>query len=487
MDLKDSGDFAGHALKPSTAAQGQLLAGSWHYAGGAYTVSVAEDGCLLFRERDLQARLTHQGIWFQGKLCSPGDLQHSLLRIRFCHGAGAVSNTKKDEEALWGPDVISHPGMPPDLGTQVIVTLKHGRVIRQGHHELRSFLCVIKSVMASNATILLVPPDNEVSRDSGRSRIGVLASSGMLSLLLDIRRVETAEQPRRNVLQGIVDLIARFKQERLVGSPVASVLLSKRRSHDNQQENMGEALAQSWNEREVGYIWGIGSKTVAGLLGTFEHALLQCVSTYFNAVFDIDLTGCSDSLLQLKAASAVLKPRFLNEFFHDTGAEEKDRRVMVTALHLAARTGDEGMCSVILQMKADVDPRLHILPQKRGIRGGVHSDSDGNHSERSYYLEIDSELSDDSSSCGSDSEYHVEPITPLRLALAFGHEKVARMLRDSGAKKIHFGYGEQQSAITYESVYLMADFPRHYKCLLYRKDETVKVRVGSYNLGFHDV
>jgi hypothetical protein len=241
---------------------------------------------------------------------------------------------------------------------------------------------------------------------------------------------------------------------------------------------------------EVDAAWW--QRCASEFLDTFDQAMLQCTSRFFNANIVLRGSG-SDRLLLLKVAS-LLHSRHgsINHMFRDTGVDpDTDPAIIyITPLHLAARTGNLALCSLLLAEKADVNATLQIA-EKPEIDDPLMEDYNGV-TER-LFLENWQNIG--TASLGRDMHgscfearysYSHDPVTPLKLALTFKHHKVIELLRTHD-EEVCEPDGTDNGAIFFDATYICCAERRIYKHLMYRRDPLSKVRVGSYNLGFNTI
>lgn len=184
-------------------------------------------------------------------------------------------------------------------------------------------------------------------------------------------------------------------------------------------------------------------------LTEFDQILLKATCLYFNALEYPASDGRANPERKLfrKAAYHVLDPgQNVDDLFWDTNADVDEFRLMegtpavcISALHLAARTGDSSMCEVLLKRQADVNVNVLLLPVP-DVDGSEYElcSPDVEGLPEALSLEMNTIPT---STCKSGDGYGYDVdfghVTPLRLAQHFGHTAVETLLRQRSGHNGH--------------------------------------------------
>lgn len=390
----------------------------------------------------------------------------------------AMQETTQYEGKQIHVDLNSHCRVP-DLGRHFTALL---------HSIDVNASCLILSVIDKHAA---QPSLQEISKISlplscvGDVVVGGTQRAGDAGPLQDIRRFILSQKLMRSLDAGVVSSLRVAVALPVLRDACNAEQIEHRIKHLTSAAQLdpaapGSSLDASWWQR-----------CASDFLDTFEQAMLQCTNRFFNASVVLRGSG-SDRLLLLKVASLLHSQHdSINNMFRDTAVDPDPHPALIyiTPLHLAARTGNLTLCSVLLAAKTDVNPTVHIA-EKPEIDCPEMEDYNGNPS-RAF---LDNWQNVGTASLGRDMHgscldarytYQHADVTPLKLALTFKHDDVVQLLLAHGGEMCESD-GNRDGAIFFDSTYICAE-RRVYKHLMYRRDPLSKVRVGSYNCGLDSV
>jgi len=185
-------------------------------------------------------------------------------------------------------------------------------------------------------------------------------------------------------------------------------------------------------------------------LTEFDQILLKTTCLYFNALECPATDGRANPECRLlrKAAYHVLDPaQNVDDLFEDVNADVDEFRlvngtpaVCISALHLAAITGDSAMCEVLLKRQADVNVNVLLLPVP-DVDGSLYElcSPDVEGLREAHSLEMNTIPISDIRSSSDGEGYDVDfgHVTPLCLAQHFGHTAVETLLRQRSGHNGH--------------------------------------------------